>query len=375
MMSRVWDQLAHVLGTAPGRVPRQVGAGLDLTRSTGVRYMWQRWREGEARGGDDAVRSVYHEIWRRAAAEVGATMEDLGSGFFEMRSGDARTRAWFNWVELEDIVTHRLALDKPRVHGLLLSVGLPAPEHVEIHFRDRRAAEAFLGRSDAPCVVKPARGTSGGGGITSGVSTPDQLVRARLRASRADDHLLIERQAPGIAYRILVLDGELLDVVRRRPPTVLGDGRSTVRELIAAENRRRREARGWEGFRQLTVDLEAVLTLEAQGLGLRSVPSPGTHVAVKEVESQNAARENETVRDELHPDLVAEAVGAARAVGLRLAGIDVVTPDLTRSLRDSGGAIVEVNGTPGFQYHYLVAEPERAAPVAVPILRRLLENG
>ena len=374
MMPHGWTHVARRLGTAPGRVPRQLGAGLDLTRATGVRYMWRRRREEGARGGDDAVRSVYREIWRRAAGEVGASMEDLGSGFFEMQKGDARTRAWFNWVELEDIVTHRLALDKPRVHELLLALRLPAPEHVEVHFRDRRAAEAFLRASTQPCVVKPARGTSGGGGITSGVSSPDELARAMLRASRADDQLLIERQTPGTAYRILVLDGELVDAVRRHPPAVLGDGRSSVRELIAAENRRRLDGRGWDGFRQLMVDLEAVLTLESQGLSLRSVPPAGVRVPVKNVESQNAARENETVHDEVHPELVAEAVEAARAVGLRLAGIDLVAPDLRRPLQASGGAIVEVNGTPGFQYHYLVADPAGATPVAVPILRRLLEE-
>ncbi|MGH2952433.1 MAG: hypothetical protein ACRDK9_00225 [Solirubrobacterales bacterium] len=320
------------------------------------------------------MRAVYREIWQRAADAVGATLGDLGSGFLELRSGSRRVRVWLHWIELEDIVAHRLSLDKARVHELLAADGVSVPEHVEFDYRDLRSAETFMAESELPCVVKPASGTGGGGGVTSGVRTAAELVRARLRASRADTRLLIERQAQGVAHRVLVLDGELLDAVRRRPPSVQGDGRSSIAELIAAENRRRLEGGGWQGFRLLTVDLEAVLTLERQGFDLGSVPAAGASVTIKAVESQNAPRENETVREAISPELVAEAGTAARAVGLRLAGIDLVAPDLSRPLRDCGGVIVEVNGTPGFQYHYLVAEPDDATEVAVPILRKLLDE-
>lgn len=368
----MWDTLTRVAGAAPARRPREFAAGLDLVRSTGPRYLAQRRREAKARVGREDALAVYRKIWRDAAQQEEASFDDLGSGLFELKRGAARTRAWFNWVELEDIVTHRLALDKTRVHGLLVAAGLPVPDYIEFDFRDLRSAERFLRDSRAPCVVKPARGTSAGHGVTSGVETLRGLERARLRASRGDSRLLIERQVPGIAHRLLLLDGELLDTVRRHPPEVLGDGRSKVRELIAAENRRRLDAGGFRGFRHLTVDLDALLTLEAQGIDLGSVPEDGRKVTIKRVESQNASEENETVRTPVSSGLLDEIVTAVEAVGLRLAGVDVVAPDLTRPLCESGGAIIEVNGTPGFQYHYLVAEPERATRIAGPILRKLL---
>lgn len=375
-MRAVWTVLARASGATPSRPARQLGAGVDLVRSTGPRYLWRRWREqaAGARLGNDPVKAVYREIWERAAREVGATLEDLGSGFLELRSARARARVWLHWVELEDIVTHRLSLDKPRVHELLAHAGVPVPDYEEFDYRELNRALRFVRESELPCVLKPASGTSGGDGVTSGVRTTEELVRARLRASRGDRRLLVERQARGVAHRLLLLDGELLDAVRRRPPTVVGDGESSVAELIAAENRRRLQGAGWEGFRLLTVDLEAVLTLGRQGLGLGSAPALGVPVTVKGVESQNAARENETVREGISEELVTEAAAAARAVNLRLAGIDLVAPDLSRPLRESGGVVVEVNGTPGFQYHYLVAQPEAATEVAVPILRKLLER-
>lgn len=371
-----WLDLVRVAGRSPRRSVRQVSAALDLARSTGPAYLLRRRREEQlhARANHHNVGAVYKAIWTEAAGEVGAAVADLGSGFLEFRKASARTRVWLHWVELEDIVANRISLDKARVHDLLTNLGLPTPQHVELESHDIEAAMRFIDSRPGPCVVKPASGTSGGDGVTSGVSNREEFLRARLRASRGDSRLLIEGQVPGSAFRLLILDGKLLDAVRRHSPSVVGDGESSVAELIAAENRRRLTGGGWAGFRLLTVDLEAVLTLLRQGLDLASIPEQGIKVTVKVVESQNAASENETVRDEISDELVEELSAAAGAVGLRLAGIDLVAPDLARPLGESGGAIIEVNGTPGFQYHYLVAEPERATRIAVPILRTLLEE-
>jgi cyanophycin synthetase len=120
------------------------------------------------------------------------------------------------------------------------------------------------------------------------------------------------------------------------------------------------------------VDLDAVFTLQRAGLSLSAVPSPGEAVAVKTVTNQNCVEDNETVRDELAPELVEDCAAAAAAVGVRLAGVDLITPDPRRAMEEAGGAIIEVNGTPGLHYHYQVAEPARATRVAVPILEELL---
>jgi cyanophycin synthetase len=96
-------------------------------------------------------------------------------------------------------------------------------------------------------------------------------------------------------------------------------------------------------------------------------------VEVKGSRSQAGAGDAETVPlSSLSAALVAEAAAAADAIGLRLAGIDLATPDIGRSLAEAGGAVIEVNGTPGLHYHYLVRDRERAERVAVPILERLL---
>ena len=369
----VLTELIQVL-SARGRAGRELAVRLDLVRATGLRYPLHRAREDRAlarlvqRGG---LTSRYRKIWGEAARELGADVVELDGGFIELRRDSARTRVWNHWVPLDDIVTARLALDKTLVHRLLSSSSLPVPAHLEFDATDAARAIAFLESADSPCVVKPV-GASGGGGTTSGITRRADLVRAAARAGRLGGRVLIERQARGDVYRLLLLDGELLDVVRRRPPTVTGDGRSTIAALVAVENRRRLAEGGMIPL--LRLDLDSAFALGARGLRLSSVPSAGDRVSVKTVVSQNAPEDNETVEGDVSPTLARDAARAAGAVGLRLAGVDVITPSTAASLSEAGGVVLEVNGTPGLHYHYEVRNRERATPVAVPILRKLLEG-
>ena len=356
-----------------GRAGRRVGAKVDLVRETGIRHALRRL--GDPARVEHLARTrrhVYERIWREGASAVGAELVDVSNGFLELRKSDAWTRVWEQWVMLDDAVTLRLALDRRAVNCLLTKAEIPIPDHLEFDFRDLAPAVAFLDAHGDSAVVKPASGTGGSVGVTCGVRRVAQLRRAAVRAARSDPCVLIERQAEGGMYRFLFLDGELLDVVRRFPPTLRGDGRSTIDDLIAAENERRMRAAGDAALDLLSVDLDCLFTLAKEGLRLASVPKRGESVQVKTATNENRVEDNVTVREPLSDELVSEARAAAAAVGVRLAGIDLVTSDLGRSLSAGGGVVLEVNGTPGLHYHYLVAEPERATPVAVPILRKLL---
>jgi D-alanine-D-alanine ligase-like ATP-grasp enzyme len=362
------------LGRAGG-LGRRIAPRLDLLRSTGPGYAVHHRRELHhwSKLPGDGRRPGYADLWRDAARTVGAEAVELGRGFIELRKGDADAVVWNHWVPLDDIVTMQLALDKPLVHARLAAAGIPVPDHVSFDAADLSPALDFLAQSDMPCVVKPAA-MMGGSMITSGIRTPDHLRRARLRARRGAERLMIERHVPGQNLRFLFLDGELLDVIRRRSPQVAGDGRSTVRELIAAENRRRFAAAAGQRPWLLTADLDAVFTLEAAGLGLGSVPPAGASVTVKTVVNANGPEDNESVRHDVSEALVAEAARAASLVGVRLAGVDVITPDRRSELAAGGGVVLEVNATPGLHYHYEISNAAQGTPVLVPILRRLLSG-
>jgi cyanophycin synthetase len=324
---------------------------------------------------DDARLTEWHvEVWREAAQAAGAEFATLGDGFCEARRGGVVTRMWKQHVMLDDPVTLALAGNKPLVHRLLLEAGLPVPAHRRFRLRNIAAALEFLSQQDAACVVKPARGTGAGAGVTTGVRTPRDLCRAAALAASHAGELLIERQVPGSSYRLLFLDGELIDAIRRPAPHVVGDGRSSIAALVQAENQRRLQDGRRSAAGPLVVDLDCRLTLRAAGLSMGSVPAAGQRVVVKEVCNQAGDADNEAVRSLVGPALVRQGAAAAAAVGARLAGIDVITVDPSVALEQSGGVINEVNTTPGLRYHYLVRNQEQHTPVAVPILRAVLHS-
>ena len=359
-----------------GRRQRALLARLDVARSTGLGYARLRRSEAaELRAqGREPRDSVYREIWEDACREVGAEYEQLSEEFAEMRRDGVRTRVRRQGTELDAEVTLELASHKGLVHGFLTGAGIPVPDHRAFRYRDLDAGLDFLRAAGGACVVKPGSGSGGGWGLAGNVRTPEQLARAVMNASRYSDEILIERQVEGDLHRILVLDGEVIDVVRRRSPTVEGDGRSTVAELIAAENRRRLDARGHAGLWPLRVDHDCLFALEARGQTLGAVPPSGALVTVKHVTNENRLEDNETVRSEIGAGVREESRKAAELVGLRCAGLDVIATDLSRSLAESGGVVLEVNGAPGLSHHYHVADRAQATPVAVPILEKLLSR-
>jgi D-alanine-D-alanine ligase-like ATP-grasp enzyme len=363
--------------TLGGRLPtwRGVAARLDLLRSTGPGHAWRRLRRDRALTALAASRrrQISGDLWRDAARELGATVTEPAPGRFEIRRGSSVTTVVGQTAPLNSTPSMALAADKPAAYKLLADAGLAIPEYLAFDARDRSAAASFLGRGPIPCVVKPARGT-GGDGVTGEIRTCGELRRAVLAASRFGSQFLIERQIAGDVFRLVVLDGQVLDVVHRLAPTVTGDGRSTVEELIFAEYERRIQANGNPGLKPFAVDLDCLFSLKHAGVALDDVLPAGSTLRVRTASNYNNPADNRTLRTAISPDLRAEVVAAAETLGLRLAGVDVVTPTTTDALAVSGGAIIDVNETPGLHHHVHVADVDGATRVAVPILRALLES-
>ena len=314
--------------------------------------------------------SFYERAWREAAEELGGTWRQLKTGIAEIDVGGKKTRVVGNVSEIDDPVTLAVLHDKPLTHRILRAEGLPVPRHATFSLNALSSAAEFLGSAGGDCVVKPAGGTGGGRGITTGVRTPSHLRRAAAAAAVYADELMIEEQLEGDNYRLLYLDGELIDAFVRRPPTVTGDGRSTVAGLVDAANEDRRRLGERVSQVPLTVDLDMRRTLAKQGLSLRSVPPAGKAITLKTVVNENTGADNSTATHLLCDSIVKAGERAVRALRVRFAGIDVITPDPAIPLAESGGAIIEVNGTPNLYFHY--HKRDAAFPVAVPLLRRLL---
>jgi cyanophycin synthetase len=335
---------------------------------------YARLRREHARDHAVAAATLHEAIWADAARANGATLTELGGGRREAHRDGRTVPVDGNDTGIDSRETFDRLLDKTWTHTRLTGAGLRVPRHRQVAARDIRGASAFLRATGGAVVVKPAGGTGAGWGITCGVRTHADLVLAMLDAGRYCPDLLLEEQAPGEMYRVLVLDGAVIDVVRRGSPTVIGDGSSTVGELIAAENRRRLDAAGGLGTMLLRADLDCTLRLRQDGLRLRSVPETGRVVTVKTSSSESQPADSETIGTPLHPALAEDVGRATRVLGVRLAGVDLVTPSLERPLSESGGAIVEVNASPGLRYHYQVRDRAAATPVARLILQHLFDQ-
>ncbi len=313
----------------------------------------------------------YEDVWREAAGELGATFEVLGKGVLKISEGRVSTRVRENYTTLDDPVTLLVSLDKPLVHAILRSHSLPTPSHAEFSLDNLNKAYEFLAEYRL-CVVKPSDGTGGGDGVTTGIETRGQMLKAVVMAAGYSRRVLIEEQMKGEIIRLLYLDGQLLDAVKRGPPTVLGDGKSRISQLVQRLNRRRLDA-GYE-LAQVTLkyDLDMKRTLARQDLSWRSVPADGRRVVLKGVINDNMADENVSVADQVSECMIAAGRRAAELIGSRLAGVDIITPDIRQGLEEAGGKILEVNTTPGFHYHYF--KQGGACRVAVPILKTCLEH-
>ena len=267
-----------------------------------------------------------------------------------------------------------VASDKSLTNRLLDSAGLPVPRSEVVESEDgAAAAAAHLG---FPCVVKPLDGNHGRGVHLDLRS--EEAVRAAfagaLRESRAGD-VVVETYVAGNDYRMLVIGGRLAAVAERVPASVTGDGEHTVRELVDIANADPRRGIGHEKvLTRIRVDEAAEALVRAQGFDIDAVPPEGTWIKLALTGNMSTGGTSIDRTFETHPDNIEIAETAARIIGLDVAGIDFICPDIATPVRETGGAIVEVNAAPGFRMH---THPTEGEPqyVARPVVDSLFPPG
>jgi cyanophycin synthetase len=263
-----------------------------------------------------------------------------------------------------------VAGDKELTNRLLAAAGLPVPRSVSVRELDDALAAAR--RIGFPVVVKPLDGNHGRG-VQLDLGTEDE-VRAAFPAAQAEagrGWVVVESYVTGNDYRVLVVGGRMIAVAERVPAHVIGDGSKTVAELVEETNADPRRGVGHEKvLTRIRLDEAAVELLRAQGFGLDEVPPAGAMVKLTLTGNMSTGGISIDRTDEAHPDNVDIAEEAAGVVGLDVAGIDFVAPDIAEPVRETGGAVVEVNAAPGFRMHThpTVGEPQYVAKPVVDLL-------
>lgn len=343
----------------------------SLAAELGVPHSYRHWRAQRFLDAHAMRRlnAFTKAMWAEAADSVGATVTELAPGLWQFTRDLSVVHIVGQRTPFANPVAIELANAKDIAYVVLRAADVPIPEHVVVS-NDRNAAFELLDETDGPVVAKPARGGGAGLGVTTSIATRKQLALALRRGSLTSSRLVVEREVVGEHYRILLLDGEVLDIIERRKPSVVGDGVSTVKQLMFVEfERRLHDERNWKPF---PVDLDCMFTLARQGIPLSHIPGTGEVVVAKGATNISGPRDCSTYRGVVHTDVVSVTRRAAAALGVRLAGVDVVTSDLSVPLASSGGVVLEVNPIPGLSHHYNVSNPNGASRVAIPILEALL---
>ena len=246
-------------------------------------------------------------------------------------------------------VAEAIAQDKVLTNMLLDAAGVPVPRgRAVVDADDAWAAAQEIG---LPVVVKPQDGNQGKG-VTVNVTNQQQLLAGYAAAFAISNEVMVERYLPGHDYRLLVVGNQLVAAARRDPPHVIGDGKHTIRELVEIVNSDPRRGEGHAtSLTKIRFDDIALARLALQNFSAESVPAKGVRVVLRNNANLSTGGSATDVTDDVHPEVAARAIEAARMVGLDICGVDVVCESVLKPLEQQSGGVVEVNAAPGLRMH------------------------
>jgi len=317
-----------------------------------------------------STKSLVDEAKRRG---IPVTRLDDEGGLVQLGWGARQQRIQATVTGRTGYIAVDIAQDKLLTASILGRAGLPVPRHEKVDSADEAAAIARE-KIGFPVVVKPMD-LSKGRGVALDLRDED-AVRQAFAATRELTHaVLVEAQCPGKDHRVLVVNDRVIAVAERVPAHVVGDGQHTLRELVDAVNADPRRGEGHENvLTRIPLDETAQRRMERAGYTLDTVLAADEVFTLADTGNLSTGGTAVDRTDEIHADNALIAVRAARALGLDVAGIDLICPDISRSIHETGGAIVEVNAAPGFRMH-LAPTAGEPRDVAGPVLDMLFPEG
>jgi GNAT-family acetyltransferase (TIGR03103 family) len=292
---------------------------------------------------------------RRRGIDVEVT--DAEGGFFRLIYGSRSIHCRESLSELTTSIAMSICDDKAVTRRLMQQTDISVPE--QITAGDENEMREFLERHGS-VVVKPARGEQGRG-IAVGIETMEDLDRAVAVARNFCDRVLIEQRVEGEDLRLVVIDFRLVAAAIRRPAHVVGDGSTTIRELIERQSRRRMAATGGES--QIPLDEETERTVAKAGYTLDDVLSEGEQLNVRRTANLHTGGTIHDVTGQVHPRLVDAAIRAAKAIDIPVVGIDFMVP----SPYKPEYAFIEANERPGLANHEPQPTAERFVDLLFPL--------
>ncbi len=278
----------------------------------------------------------------RAAHQLGIPVLTLNQQTIQLGWGSKARRINGSFTDGDSFMGAGWASNKFLASRLLHQAALPAPESHGVQSLEQ--AEKYAERLGFPVVIKPID-RERGEGVTVDV-TRSNVKAAYDRALRYSRHVLVERQIPGTCHRLFISNGQLLYAVKRLPIGVYGDGKSTINQLVEIELRAQQILPPWKRSKLCPLDSLGLESLSQQGWKADSVVPAGTFVALRRIETTMDGGVDEDVTDIIHPHNVRAAIDAAALFGLEVAGVDMISRDISKPWHANGAVINEVNFAP-----------------------------
>jgi cyanophycin synthetase len=370
--SVVYEYAQREEGIAAGELALKLLDSLlppELRSATDAGWNWEDERDAFIRYAQRRALGPSTASLVRAAEERGIPWLRLNEqSLVQLGHGKYQQRIQATVTGRTPHIAVELASDKEETNKILGALGLPVPRQELVQSAD--AAWRAARRLGGPVVVKPYNGNHGRG-ITINIGE-EADVRAAFEAAREHSRsVIVETYLAGDDHRLLVVNGDLVAATRRTPGHVVGDGKSTVAELVEVVNSDPRRGVGHEKvLTRLKLDREAELMLERAGYTTDSVPKDGEVVPLRSTANLSTGGTATDVTDIIHPDNRAMAERAVRAIGLDVGGVDFLTTNIAESYKSIGGGICEVNAAPGFRMHIAPSEgtPRDAAGPVIDML-------
>jgi cyanophycin synthetase len=334
-------------------------------------FDFARAQEGFIRTARGKVMEIQYRYVIDVARARGIPVDYLGDGLSIFGQGRFRKLRLKHFSDQTSHVGFVLSSNKAVANRMLGAIGLPVPRQQVVGTKEQAVQAAK--RIGYPVVVKP-RDSDFGRGVSVGLHDAKSVTAAFDRAQQYRHSVLVESIIAGDDHRMLVINGKLIAAAKRQPAHVTGDGVKSIAELIEQINLSPwRGTVGLSWLPRLELDAETNRMLAEAGYTQESIPDLGKTVYLRSSANLSTGGTSTDVTDQVHPDNSQMAVLAATALGIDIAGVDFITTDISRSYRDIGGAICEVNTTPGFRPHIAVDSPPR--DIAGPIIEAMYPPG
>jgi cyanophycin synthetase len=239
---------------------------------------------------------------------------------------------------------------------------------------DEEDLQETIDAIDYPIVIKPLDGNHGKGASIN-VTNWEDAVKGLKHAKEYSRRVIVEKFITGFDFRVLVINNEVVAAAQRVPAHVIGNGKNTIQELIDIINEDPRRGYGHENvLTEITIDRSTERLIKNAGYTLESVLSEEETLYLKSTANLSTGGTSVDVTDLMHPENVFIAERISRVIGLDICGVDIMAPNLTQSLKENGGVILEVNAAPGFRMHLA---PSEGLPrnVAAPVIDMLYPPG